>query len=59
MKRIDVFSLVIGMILTGLAAGALWFSITGSLNFEFLKIAAPVALVVIGVLGLILSRQRE
>lgn len=59
MRRLDVVALVTGVLLTGLAAASLWWSITGWLNWEVLKIVAPLALVAVGVIGLGLSRNRE
>ena len=59
MRRLDVVALVSGVLLTGVAAASLWWSITGSINWELLKIAAPLALVAVGVVGLALSRNRE
>ena len=59
MRRLDVVALVSGVLLTGVAAASLWWSITGSINWELLKIVAPLALVAVGVVGLALSRNRE
>ena len=57
MKRRDSVALIFGLLLSGVAAGALWLSITGSLDWEVLKIAIPIGLVVIGVAGLAVSRS--
>lgn len=59
MRRLDVVALVSGVLLTGVAAASLWWSITGAINWEVLKIVAPLALVAVGVAGLALSRNRE
>lgn len=59
MRRLDVVALVSGVLLTGIAAASLWWSITGAINWEVLKIVAPLALVAVGVAGLALSRNRE
>lgn len=56
---VDVVALVLGLLLTAFAVGALWLSFTGSLNWALLKTAAPFGLVVIGALGLALSRNRS
>lgn len=53
----DVVALVLGLLLTGVAAAALWLAVVGSLDWSLLRTAAPIALVVVGVLGLALSRR--
>jgi len=53
----DVVALVFGLLLTGVAVAALWFSSTGSLNWSVLRTATPLALVAVGGLGLALSRR--
>ncbi len=55
----DVGALLVGVLLTALAAGSLWSTFFGSLNWHLIKIAAPLGLVVIGVVGLALSRNRS
>ena len=59
MRRLDVVALITGVLLTGIAAASLWWSITGWLNWETLKIVAPLSLVAVGVVGLALSRNRD
>ncbi len=59
MRRLDVVALVFGLLLTVVAGASLWQTVVGSLNWELLKVAAPLVLVVVGVLGLALSRNRE
>jgi hypothetical protein len=59
MKRVDVVALIAGLLLTGVAVGSLWLSLTGSIDWDLLKVAAPLVLVVVGVLGLALSRNRS
>ena len=54
----DVVALVFGLVLTGIAAAVLWTSLVGRLSWSILTTAAPLALVVIGVVGLLLSRRR-
>jgi membrane protein YdbS with pleckstrin-like domain len=53
----DVVALVFGLLLTCVAAAALWLAVVGSLNWSLLRTAAPIALVVVGVLGLASSRR--
>ena len=55
----DVVSLVSGVLLTAIAAGSLWIAFGGHLDSRVLGIAVPSFLVVIGVLGLALSRGRS
>ena len=59
MKRVDVVALVFGVLMTGIAVGSLWFAFTGSIDWGLLRVAAPLALVVVGVVGLALSRNRS
>lgn len=58
MKRPDVVALISGLLLTAVAIGSLWFSITGSMNWPLIRVAAPLALVAVGILGLALSRNK-
>lgn len=58
-RRIDVLSLIFGLLLTAVASGSLWLTFGGSVDWETLKVAAPLGLVALGVLGLVLSRNRE
>lgn len=57
-RRPDTVSLVLGLLTTVLAAAGLWMSIGGTLNWAAVKIAAPLILVVIGIIGLAASRSR-
>jgi divalent metal cation (Fe/Co/Zn/Cd) transporter len=59
MKRVDVVALIAGLLLTGVAACALWYSVTATMDWQLLKVVAPAVLVVVGVLGLALSRNRS
>jgi hypothetical protein len=59
MKRVDVVALIAGLLLTGFAAASLWLTFTGSINWQAIKVIAPLALVFVGVIGLALSRNRE
>lgn len=56
--RRDVVALVVGLVLTGLAGAALWHAVTGSLPWALLRSATPLALVLVGGLGLLLTRRR-
>lgn len=58
MKRLDVTSLIVGLLLTGIAGVALWQSLVGQVDWRAIKIAAPLTLVVLGIIGLSLSRNR-
>ncbi len=55
----DVVSLIFGVVITGIALAALWTTYVGSIDWQVLKIAAPLGLVVLGVAGLALSRNRD
>jgi uncharacterized membrane protein (DUF4010 family) len=55
----DVVALVAGLLLTGVAACALWYTYTERIDWQVLRVGAPLALVVVGVLGLTLSRNRR
>jgi hypothetical protein len=55
----DVVSMIFGVVITGIALLALWTTYVGSIDWQVLKIAAPLALVVLGVAGLALSRNRD
>jgi phage-related protein len=59
MKRRDTVALIFGLLLVGLALGSLWFSVTGSLDWEVLKLAIPIGLVVVGIAGLAVSRTGD
>ena len=59
MRRVDVVSLVAGLLLSAVAGLALWWSVAGSIDWALVKIAAPLVPVVVGIVGLTLSRNRE
>jgi hypothetical protein len=59
MKRRDTVALIFGLLLTGFALGSLWFSVTGVLDWDVLKLAIPIGLVVVGVAGLAVSRTGD
>ena len=58
-RRVDVVALLVGVMFTALAAASLWSTFFGSLDWHLIKIAAPLGLVAIGVVGLALSRNRS
>lgn len=59
MRRVDVVSLLWGLLMTTVASGSLWLAVTGSISWSMVSVVAPLALVVFGLLGLALSRNRE
>lgn len=59
MKRRDTVALIFGLILSGIALGALWFAVTGHLDWDVLKLAIPIGLVVVGIAGLAVSRTGD
>ena len=58
-RRPDSVSLVLGLLATALAIGGLWLSFGGNLDWSTLKVAAPLTLVLIGIIGLAASRPRS
>lgn len=54
---IDLFSLVVGLLFTAFATGALYMAFGGAYDRTALKIALPVFLVALGAAGLLLSRR--
>lgn len=56
--RIDVVALVFGVLLSTLAGVALWTEVVGPVSPRVLTVAAPLVLVVVGIVGLALSRPR-
>lgn len=58
-RRPDTVSLILGLLTTALALGGLWLSIGGTVDWSTLKVAAPLTLVVIGIIGLAASRSRS
>jgi hypothetical protein len=59
MRRVDVVALVLGIVLTAVAALSLWSTLVGSINWSIVQIVAPLLLVATGVVGLALSRNRS
>jgi hypothetical protein len=58
-RRPDTVSLILGLLTTVLAAGGLWVSLGGEIAWSTVKIAAPLVLVLIGIIGLAASRPRS
>jgi hypothetical protein len=56
-KRFDVVALVSGVCFAGLALGVLTSALVGPVSWSLVKIVAPLVLVVVGVVGLALSRR--
>lgn len=59
MKRRDSVALIFGLLLSAVAVGTLWFSVTGVMDWDVLKLAIPIGLVVVGIAGLLVSRAGE
>ena len=59
MRRVDVLALVLGVVFSAVAVLFLWLSLFGSINWEAVRIAAPLGLVSLGIVGLALSRNRS
>lgn len=57
-RSYDVVALIAGVVFTFVALGALWLALLGPLPWSVIKIVAPLGLVVLGVGGLALSRNR-
>lgn len=58
-SRPDPVSVVLGLLATVLALGGLWLSLGGNVDWSTLRIAAPLTLVLIGIIGLAASRPRS
>ncbi len=56
-RRIDVLSLITGLLLTAVAVVSLWLTFGGPVDWAALKVAVPLGLIAVGVLGLSLSRN--
>ena len=56
--RLDVVSLVLGLLLVVVATAALWLTFVGPLDWALISTAAPLVLVAVGALGLVLTRRR-
>jgi uncharacterized membrane protein YuzA (DUF378 family) len=58
-KTYDVVALIFGLMFSSVALGSLWLTFVGPLNWQVIRIVAPMGLVAAGVLGLVLSRNRQ
>jgi len=58
MRSPDVLALIVGVVFSAIAILALWASLFGTINWEVVRIAAPLGLLSLGVVGLALSRNR-
>jgi hypothetical protein len=58
-KTYDVVALIFGLLLCGVALVSLWLTFVGPLNWQVIRIVAPMGLVAVGVVGLVLSRNRQ
>jgi len=58
-RRPDAVSVILGLMATILALGGLWLSFGGSIEWSTLRIAAPLVLVLIGIIGLVAARPRS
>lgn len=58
-SRPDAVSVVLGLLATVLALGGLWLSLGGNVDWSTLRVAAPLTLVLIGIIGLAASRPRS
>jgi hypothetical protein len=58
-RSYDVVALIIGVLFSSVALGALWLTLVGPLPWPVIKIVAPLGLVALGVGGLALSRNRS
>jgi hypothetical protein len=59
MKKPDIVALVFGVLVSGIALVSLWLTFVGSVDWQVVRVVAPLCLVVVGVVGLALSRNRE
>jgi hypothetical protein len=60
MKRTyDVVALIAGVVFIAVALSGLWIALVGPMPWGVIKIVAPLGLVVLGVGGLALSRNRS
>lgn len=56
MRRFDLAAFNVGLVLFLLAGLVLWTTL-GTVNWQAVRIAAPIVLVLIGVSGLLMSRK--
>jgi hypothetical protein len=58
-KNYDVVALIFGLMFGCVALGSLWLTFVGPLNWQVIRIVAPMGLVAVGVVGLVLSRNHQ
>ena len=58
-KTYDVVALIFGILFSCVALGSFWLTFVGPLNWQVIRIVAPMGLVAVGVAGLVLSRNRQ
>lgn len=58
-RRFDLVAFIFGMIMIAVAVVAMWMALAGPIPFAWLKVAAPLFLVLVGVVGLTISRNRK
>ncbi len=58
-RRVDLVAFIFGMIMVAVAGVTLWMTLVGAISLEWLKVAAPLFLVLVGVVGLTLARPRR
>ena len=56
---VDVLALVLGIMITGVAAAVLWTTLVGPLPFDVLRVGIPLLLVAAGLAGLVATRPRS
>lgn len=56
-RRPDVGALLVGVVLLAVAGLVLWTSLGWTVDWGLVVVLAPIALIVLGVLGLTLSRR--
>jgi len=59
MSRMSPATFIAGMIMVGVALIMLWVYVAGHTDVGWLRVGAPLFLVLVGVLGLALSRRRS
>jgi hypothetical protein len=58
-RTYDVVALIFGLLFSSVALGSLWLTFVGLIDWQVIRIVAPMGLVAVGVLGLVLSRNRQ
>lgn len=58
-RRLDVSSLIWGLLFLAVAASALWVGSGRSLPWQVVRLGAPAFLICLGILGVVLSRRHS